>query len=109
MIIFPSLDDQPSGRVDNRLKWMQIYSARQTENTVTVVHTTDNERVNECFCGLSRASAANCSQLTQLIKTASSQAPDMRLHDCCIFAVFLEGGFFGDVVGCRARRGMVCC
>ena len=77
MIIFPSLDDQPSGRVDNRLKWMQMYSARQTEDTVTVVHTTDNERVNECFCDLSCESAANYSQLTQLIKTASSQAPDM--------------------------------
>ena len=49
MIIFPSLDDQPSGRVDNRLKWMQMYSARQTEDTVTVVHTTGNERVNKCF------------------------------------------------------------
>ena len=77
MIMFPSLDDQPSGRVDNRLKWIQMYRARQTEDTVTVVYTTDNERVNECFCGLSRESAANCSQLTQLIKIASSQAPDM--------------------------------
>ena len=72
VITFPPLNTQTGSCVDNRLKRTQIYGARRIDDTVTVIHTTDDEVVDERFCRLVCKSSTDGAELTKLIKARSS-------------------------------------
>ena len=68
--------DEACSRVDNWLKWTQIGGGDAVQYAVALVDMSSNEGMNLGLCGVDGQSAANSTQLSQLMKAT----PGTLLH-----------------------------